>query len=98
MTSLIIVSADNIVYETGGVNLNHESTLCALEARRHQAPVVSASLTMNTESEHEDIGSGLIYNMPVIYEYATIGPNEEMVKYFVIILVNMHHHLSHVCH
>ena len=70
-------TADNITYGIGGDKENGNNVV---EAGVYEVPL---SLKRDTESTYDPSGS--IYATPNVYEYATLGPNEEMVIRYVCI-------------
>ena len=76
-----IFAADNITYGTGENNnmLNNGKTLI-LEAGTYEVPVGSTgtSQAINIEPEYYELIEST-YAVPNVYEYATLGPNDEKV-------------------
>lgn len=70
------------MYGTGEETANVETTH-AMEASTYEVPVSTTQEDRNTN--HESDLTGSTYSAPNVYEYATFGPNEEMVIYFVYV-------------
>ena len=78
--------ADNLTYGTGKDTANN-GQIPSIEPSTYEVPVsISASTVtqdVKTEPEYEITES--TYAVPHVYEYATLGPNEQMVIIYIII-------------
>ena len=74
------MSIDNLTYGMGE-NTSNNGKVPILEASSYEVPLNSSAGTVTqavrTEPEYELTGSN--YALPTVYEYATLGPNEQAV-------------------
>ena len=78
------MDTDNLTYGTGeDITNNGSGTIQILEASTYEVPVSSsASVSVVTQAVRTELEYELTestYALPHVYEYATLGPNEQAV-------------------
>ena len=74
---------DNLTYGTGK-DIANNGQIPNLEPGTYEVPVSAGAVTRDAKTEPEYEITESTYAVPHVYEYATLGPNEQRVNYSLI--------------